>query len=106
MRKFALLFCFILSVFCLCGCLSGAGEPAISTTHKSGASEDTGKPDKLVDPAAKWRKLNLAQYSNADAVLLDDIEFVEYNANGTYTTRDESWTLIRNATSCFSQTSD
>ena len=57
-------------------------------------------PDKkagsvISDPAAKWRNLDLSKYANANTILLDDIEKVVYNSNGTSCRTDESWTLIR-----------
>ncbi|MBO5721882.1 MAG: DUF3857 domain-containing protein, partial [Lentisphaeria bacterium] len=46
------------------------------------------------DPAARWRKLDLNKYADANTILLDDIETVAFNSDATYVTTDESWTLI------------
>ncbi len=46
------------------------------------------------DPAKQWRKLDLKRYPDAHTILLDDLEEVSYNCDGTYQRNDESWTLI------------
>ena len=46
------------------------------------------------DPAAAWRTLDLKKYPDANTILLDELESVRYNCDGTYTRQDESWTLI------------
>ena len=46
------------------------------------------------DPAAMWRSLDLKNYPDADTVLLDDIDQVSYNPDGTDSRSDEFWTLI------------
>ena len=48
----------------------------------------------LSDPAAQWRNLDLKKYPDADTILLNDIEVVEYNADASYLRKDEYWTLI------------
>ncbi len=71
-----------------CGC-STASKVAVPP-----ASSDAEGKTTAFDPAAKWRDLDLKKYPNANTILLDDIEKVTYNPDGTYTRSDEYFTLI------------
>ncbi len=63
---------------------AGAVTPAVSAVPVPSAA----------DPAKRWRSLDLKKYPDANTILLDDIEKVAYNADGTYTRNDEFLTLI------------
>ncbi|MBE6380253.1 MAG: DUF3857 domain-containing protein, partial [Lentisphaerae bacterium] len=81
-------------LFMWCGCVDRqtAFEPvAVSPVT---AVETVEKTPAKSDPGAKWRDLDLKKYPDADTLLLDDYEQVEYLASGAYTRRDESWTMI------------
>jgi len=87
---------FWITVFILSAGLLAGGCGAVS---EGSAAEPVKNQEKntvaVNDPAKKWRKIDLAAYPNADTIILDEIEEVVYNPDGTYIRSDESWTLIK-----------
>ncbi len=91
MCKKSVVIYFLLPIMVLSGC-SAASTVAGQNVVKPLPDKQT-----AADPAKKWRDLDLKKYPNANTILLDDIELVTYNTDGTYSRRDEFWTLIRTA---------
>ena len=93
MKKICSVICCLLAWALLTGCSvisnpdTGKTAPMISAAKKAAPT--------LSDPAKQWRKLDLSKYANANTILLDDIEKVVYNADGTYRRSDKFRTLIR-----------
>ena len=80
------LMCCIITVLSLSGC------SWFTDTQESLSTG--GVPHSAADPAARWRNLDLKKYPNADTILLNDIEVVEYNSDASYLRKDEYWSLI------------
>ena len=89
----------ILAIVCFCGCsLFYPEKPPVKPIQESAAPNPAPEPVKssvsFYDASGQARKLDLKKYPNAHTILLDDVESVKYNSDGTYTRSDESWTLI------------
>ena len=94
MRKSYLIICCWLTSMLMAGC-AAIGSTSVDGNVEKKIIPAQSADRKTADPAAQWRKLDLSQYANANAVLLDDVEKVVYNSNGTSIRTDECWTLIR-----------